>query len=1313
MSIDIDLLYRSGAIRFVDTATGTSVAVKDLQDMQNDDSFVTTVLGALRLLATNSTSFADALALLSAQSPLLIDPTDQPAFSGRSENPAYPGDGTGISVFGYVTLPTDYVENGSDKVLVDETGRIKVDGWTRILVHEVAHAIFGTVDTRDLLDGSVANPDYEGGAVAFENLVALELEASGLSDGAQRTSYSAIWTAGSLDIPDNPFGIETDSFTFGNVVELVLQDTDSRVLPNGEIDTGPGADVNTENNTDQIDDLIIATVNHSGSFANNISTGRGQDYIYAGLGNDTVDGGEGSDYIHLGTGSDTGIGGAGDDIIVGDNLGPYEVGGDDTLYGGDHDDWLFGVGGNDTLYGGQDQDSLVGGSGADALFGGEGRDVLSGGSDDDTLSGDAGDDHLIGGAGADVIDGGDGWDAVYFESDAGPVSIDLAGGTGEGGDAAGDTYANVEVFVGTSGGDQFTTSGTQTVVIGGGAGADVFNIDKSIGEGDLSQRSSGVTVVLGGEGSDVYNIGGPAGPVLLIEVPGLTEDNLHLFDLEAAATSLGYQDFSAFDIVVLNPDEQDILQINGETLSIGPGSAALSYTNPSHSSLPSLFPVPAYETFLLSGEQNTDFGFHAAGTGLIDIGGAEGVQAQFLTNGFYAGYYSVHYHLSEGNWIEYLSYLPDEIPPDVTIFYESGILPWSDSGYPEQPEGEALLPPPDGYEGDEYLDTSASQFFVYWVGYTNNYYFENSNNPDYLGNFALIGGALQGNTLISDGTHAVTVQWPEDGGFSITDFLAETEYVDSSDGTGENGSSGTQISGTSASEQIFGTDDNDLIYDLDGDDTVSGGAGNDTFVAGGGADTYFGGGGTGDVIDYGSSTQGLLIDLGNPLNSTGIAAGDTFDGIEQIVGSAHDDIIVGSAHVQSLFGGAGNDYLNGSQGDDYLHGGLGNDDLTGGTGADTFVFSSESNGTDTVHDFESGVDKLYFTNGGTIASALTIIETIDGVVLSWGYGNSILLSNTTESELSISDLLFETELGVLSKEVRNYDDGRVQETIYLDGVKTTVTLSDLGDAHSWSSYVDIFNANGQMISREMTYDDGRVALSSYTDGSRVSTFITDDGNQFNWESVEKLYGADGQLLSQTYLYDDGREVETSYVDGIRTSIVTTDHANSYVWTSYVDVFDALGTLSSRTMTYDDGLVEATVYDSSNVQAWESYVDVFSSSGDLVTREMTYDDGRVALSSYTEGNRLSTFITDDGDQFNWESVEKLYGADGQLLSQTYLYDDGNLFEMMFSDGTRTESIRTDSSDLYDWATIIDTFDFTGALETRTTTYDDGSTAILVY
>ncbi|HCB93572.1 MAG TPA: hypothetical protein DEP57_07165 [Selenomonas sp.] len=120
----------------------------------------------------------------------------------------------------------------------------------------------------------------------------------------------------------------------------------------------------------------------------------GIDYIYGGADNDSLDGDANNDYIY---------GEAGDDIIWGgDEYGDdhlYGGAGNDTILAGNGDDWIWGdaddldvsMHGVDILYGDTGNDSILGGAGDDSLGGGSGADVIYGGAGNDSLWGTYGD----------------------------------------------------------------------------------------------------------------------------------------------------------------------------------------------------------------------------------------------------------------------------------------------------------------------------------------------------------------------------------------------------------------------------------------------------------------------------------------------------------------------------------------------------------------------------------------------------------------------------------------------------------------------------------------------------------------------------------------------------------------------------------------------------------------------------------------------------------------------------------------------------------------------------------------------------------
>jgi len=194
-------------------------------------------------------------------------------------------------------------------------------------------------------------------------------------------------------------------------------------------------------------------------------------------------------------------------------------------------DVLFGEGGNDILQGGWADDRLIGGAGDDNLQGGAGNDTLEGdgegsgtsGSFNDILAGGGGDDLLIGGRGADAINGGGGIDTLSFAASTSGVSADLANG-GTGGDAAGDTYASIEIVIGSAFDDSLGGDGADNEIRGndgndtlagsdgddrllGAKGDDTLN---GGGGDDLLNGGGGRDSFSGGEGDDIVNTGAGA-----------------------------------------------------------------------------------------------------------------------------------------------------------------------------------------------------------------------------------------------------------------------------------------------------------------------------------------------------------------------------------------------------------------------------------------------------------------------------------------------------------------------------------------------------------------------------------------------------------------------------------------------------------------------------------------------------------------------------------------------------------------------------------------------------------------------------------
>jgi Ca2+-binding RTX toxin-like protein len=158
------------------------------------------------------------------------------------------------------------------------------------------------------------------------------------------------------------------------------------------------------------------------------------------------------------------------------------------------------------------------------------------------------------------------------------------------------------------------------------------------------------------------------------------------------------------------------------------------------------------------------------------------------------------------------------------------------------------------------------------------------------------------------------------------------------------------LAGDQGEDTINGGKGVDRIADGDGNDKVDGDSGNDTFIAGSGDDIYVGGAGS-DTLDF-SAFTGIAVDLLKHVASG--AGNDKISGVENVIGSAGDDVLTGDSLANQLAGDDGNDLVKGGRGSDILWGGLGADifvwgsgkDMTGETGTDKFV--------DTIADFGQG-----------------------------------------------------------------------------------------------------------------------------------------------------------------------------------------------------------------------------------------------------------------------------------------------------------------------------------------------------------------------
>ena len=156
------------------------------------------------------------------------------------------------------------------------------------------------------------------------------------------------------------------------------------------------------------------------------------------------------------------------------------------------------------------------------------------------------------------------------------------------------------------------------------------------------------------------------------------------------------------------------------------------------------------------------------------------------------------------------------------------------------------------------------------------------------------------------------------------------------------------LSGSEFSDTLIGDNNSNTFSGLGGDDVLQGRGGNDRLNGGAGNDSIDGGTNI-DTVIYDTSFNGVVVnidetqaysntDYPSDIEPTfSIASGTALDGfgstdtlrnLENIIGSAYDDILIGNALKNTLNGLNGNDLLIGNGGDDILDGGNGTDTVS-------------------------------------------------------------------------------------------------------------------------------------------------------------------------------------------------------------------------------------------------------------------------------------------------------------------------------------------------------------------------------------------------
>ncbi len=691
------------------------------------------------------------------------------------------------------------------------------------------------------------------------------------------------------------------------------------------------------------------------------STGSDADYVDGGAGNDDILGGGGDDHL-LGGDGDDGIaglggndvleGGDGQDRISGDGLiaagllnsVAAQYHGADFLDGGAGDDDLIGDGGNDVLYGGAGNDILWGdasGSTSDAnylplsfhgndyLDGEEGNDYLEGGAKDDTLYGGAGNDTLWGDTSAvNVATSADNvlmWGNDYLDGEGGDDTMVggggndvLYGGTGsdmlmgdESNAALGGQYNGNDYLDGGDGNDTLIGGGKDDALFGGD-GDDILFGDDTLE--NVAAEFQGNDYLDGGDGDD-YLSGGGGNDVL---IGGAGDDTLD------GGTGADYMDGGSGNNSYVVDDEGDVIVDGNSADALGNPSSAvvtvqssLSYTLGGN-----LGNLMLVGTEALSGTGNGQANYIEGNSAANVLTGAAG--DDYVVGG--AGDDVYVFNSGDGkDTIDNIDFLSDSVHPEKisafdTVRFGAGIAAKDVLAYRVGDNLELRLKDTTDavvlssyYGADVVAGTVVSDHKIDKVEFASDAAWDQAMIQTVVNRATNDLAPVVSNLVPTLQARAGTAWTYTFAANTITDPDA-WDSVTYSVRTQNGDALPTWLSFDTASRTLSGVPDDNSVGDLQ-------------FVLWG-TDNY------GKTVDTAVTVTIAPSNQALPTEITGTPGND------HLYGTATNDLINGLA---------GNDDLVGWEGNDTLNGGAGNDALAGYSGDDTYVFERGS-GTDTVYE---------------------------------------------------------------------------------------------------------------------------------------------------------------------------------------------------------------------------------------------------------------------------------------------------------------------------------------------------------------------------
>lgn len=332
-------------------------------------------------------------------------------------------------------------------------------------------------------------------------------------------------------------------------------------------------------------------------------------------------------------------------------------------------------------------------------------------------------------------------------------------------------------------------------------------------------------------------------------------------------------------------------------------------------------------------------------------------------------------------------------------------------------------------------------------------------------------------------------------GDATNDVIAGTQFVD-------------QIGGLGGNDVIDGLGGNDVLNGGSGNDVLNGGEGDDTLIGGLGADALNGGAGS-DTADYSDAFSALTINLGTG-TAGGEATGDTFNSIENLIGSRYADTLTGDGNANVIRGGGGIDTINGGGGADSLYAGA--PGIAGGAPDLTKPAATVNSSQGTAFAISSTTDYDRLPNTAIAASDTTPHATVVATAAAGGATEwyAITVSGATTVTLDIDAASFDSVLIVRDANgveiARNDDSATDAGSNYEAGLSVALPAGG-------TYYVEVARWATNNQDGTFTYQ-GLAAGSTYTlhvsNPTATATPLTQIGSTLNGDAgADQLFGGVG------------------------------------------------------------------------------------------------------------------------------------------------------------------------------------------------------------